>query len=35
MVRPCDMRELCDDTGWRIEKTYSGVPSNVYVLRQD
>ena len=35
MVRPCEMRELCEDTGWRIEKTYRGVPSHVYVLRKD
>ncbi len=35
MVRPSDMRELCDDTGWRIERTYRGVHSYVYVLRKD
>lgn len=35
MVRPSEMRELCDNTGWTIEKTYRGVPSYVYVLRKD
>lgn len=34
MVRPEEMRELCEDSGWTIEKTYRGVPSYVYVLRK-
>ena len=35
MVRPGEMRELCENTGWTIERTYRGIPSYVYVLKKD
>jgi SAM-dependent methyltransferase len=34
MVTPKEMRDLCDRTGWRIWKTYKGVPMYVYVLKK-
>lgn len=33
MVTPSEMKELCDLTGWKIEKVYKGV-MDVYVLRR-
>ncbi len=34
MVTPDEMKELCDRTGWRIWRTYRGVPMYVYVLKK-
>ena len=33
MVTPSEMKELCDITGWNVEKTYRGV-GDVHVLRR-
>jgi len=34
MVTPEEMRQICDRTGWRISRAYTGTPMYVYVLKK-
>lgn len=34
LLRPSEVRELCDRTGWRIWRTYRGGPMIVYALKK-